>query len=245
MEYRSTFLGSNGFPKEGRDMATDLGRLCRVSVLLATFLAVLSVPAGTAPAGYVYVADRGNNRIVRMNDMSGAGWIVLGTSGSGAKQFNFPRGLFVDTAGRLYVADTENHRVVRVNDMTGAGWTAIGSVGAGPQQFNKPRGVFVDGSGKIYVTDSGNHRIVRIDDMGGAGWTTFGTFLGGVSKDQPGNMIDPASIFVEAAGRIYVADALNNRIVRMNDMTGSGWVTLGSPGSGVKQFSLPSTIFIR
>src|SRR5437899_11163072 len=112
MEYRSTFLGSNGFPKEGRDMATDLGRLCRVSVLLATFLAVLNVPAGTAPAGYVYVADRGNNRIVRMNDMSGAGWLVLGTRGSGAKPFNFPRGLFVDTVGILNVSDNVKHRAL-------------------------------------------------------------------------------------------------------------------------------------
>ena len=109
----------------------DTGKLLRVSVLLATFLVVSSAPAETAPpAGHIYVADRGNSRIVRMNDMSGAGWTVFGISGSGFKQFNFPRGLFVDTAGRIYVADTDNHRIVRVNDMSGAGWTATGSAGS-------------------------------------------------------------------------------------------------------------------
>jgi len=218
-------------------------------MLLATFLLVSSPPAETAPStGHIYVADRGNSRIVRMNDISGAGWIMLGTSGSGVKQFNFPRGLFVDTAGRIYVADTENHRIVRMNDMSGTGWTAIGSAGAGPKQFNKPRGVFVDGSGKIYVTDSGNHRTVRMGDMSGADWTTFGAFSGGSSKDKPGNLIDPAGIFVDVAGRIYIADIGSGydlrRIVRIDDITGSNWTPFGVWGKAVNRFDSPSSIVV-
>jgi hypothetical protein len=32
------------------------------------------------------------------------------------------------------------------------------------------------------------------------------------------------------SGQIYVADGLNNRIIRMNDMTGAGWTTFGTAG---------------
>ena len=36
---------------------------------------------------------------------------------------------------------------------------------------------------------------------------------------------NPAGLAFDSIGRIYVADYNNNRIVRMNDMSGSGWIT--------------------
>jgi hypothetical protein len=47
------------------------------------------------------------------------------------------------------------------------------------------------------------------------------------------------------AGQIFIADTGNNRIVRINDMTGAGWTTFGSLGSGTNQFNRPSDIFVR
>ncbi len=75
------------------------------------------------------MADAGNNRIVRIKDMTGARWTSLGgpASGGGTNQFNNPRGISVDTSGRIYVADAENNRIVRVDDMTGSGWTTLGT----------------------------------------------------------------------------------------------------------------------
>jgi streptogramin lyase len=87
-------------------------------------------------ADRIYVADWGNSGIVRMNDVTGAGWTVLGRGDPAADQLSNPRGLFVDGAGRVYVADANNKRIVRVNDMTGAGWVAFGMPGS-------PRGLFV------------------------------------------------------------------------------------------------------
>jgi hypothetical protein len=55
----------------------------------------------------------------------------------------------------------------------------------------------------------------------------------------------PPWIFVTAAGQIYVTDQMNTRIVRMNDMIGAGWVTLGPFGIGVGQFNVPGGIAVH
>jgi hypothetical protein len=48
-----------------------------------------------------------------------------------------------------------------------------------------------------------------------------------------------------SAGPIFVVDRDNHRIVRVNDMTGAGWTTFGSMGSGTNQFHHLSGIFVR
>jgi len=45
--------------------------------------------------GHIYIADSGNDRIVRIDDMAGKGWIAFGTSGKGDGQFNTPSGVFM------------------------------------------------------------------------------------------------------------------------------------------------------
>src|SRR3989454_694156 len=44
--------------------------------------------------------------------------------------------------------------------------------------------------------------------------------------------------------KIYVADESNNRIVRMDDMAGTGWTPFGVFGSGMNQFKFPSGIYV-
>jgi sugar lactone lactonase YvrE len=194
-------------------------------------------------SGRIYVADYGNNRIVRLDDISGAGWTAFGRQGSGINQFAYPTGVAVDARGRIYVADMSNSRIVRMDDISGAGWTAFGSFGSGTNQFINPAGVAMDSNGHIYVADSGNNRIVRMDDMRGTQWTAFGT---------PGNDVnqfnDPVGVAIDARGHIYITDYGNYRIVRMDDMSGSSWTVLGSPGhsghSGINQFDHPSGVTV-
>ena len=150
---------------------------------------------------HIYVTDLENNRIVRMNTLDGVGWVSFGGLGNGVNQFHAPWGIFVEPKkpavlpwsdlgwGFIYVTDCFNHRVVRMNDMTGAGWTTIGTQGAGVKQFNTPAGLYVawDHSSippkrHIYVADRLNHRIVRFDNMSGAGWITLGTQGDGIKQ---------------------------------------------------------------
>jgi streptogramin lyase len=188
----------------------------------------------TARTEHIYISEVGNNRIDRINDMSGTGWTTWSSpKGSSAGQVNVPYGLYVDTTGRIYIADLWNNRIVRMDDMSGSGWTSFGVLGTGTNEFNLPTDIFVDSSGKIYIADTFNNRIVRINDMTGTGWTAFGSFGSGANQ-----FIQPGGITVDSAGRIYVADPFNNRVVRINDMNGNGWVTLGS----TNQFHLPSGV---
>jgi DNA-binding beta-propeller fold protein YncE len=112
--------------------------------------------------GRIYVADFGNNRLVRMDDMTRAGWATLGTLGSGVKHFADISQVVVDGQDRIYVADADNHRIVRVYNMAGGGWSTFGSSGQGVDQLYYPAGVHV-AFPKIYMADSFNDRVAQID----------------------------------------------------------------------------------
>ena len=182
-----------------------------------------------------------------MDNMTGAGWVELGSFGSGTKQFSNPHGIFVASTGQNL-----RDRLRQQPDcadgyrrMTGAGWTtlAFGTSGSGTKQLPMPHGIFVGHgiSGKIYVIDAGNARIVRMDDMTGAGWTTFGTSGSGANQFSM-----PHGIFVDTAGKIYVADPSNSRIVRIDNMTGRGLgFELGTLGNEDNQFNGPRGVFLR
>lgn len=190
-------------------------------------------------SGRIYIADFGNNRIVRMDDMNGTNWAAFGSTGSGIGEFNRPTNLCLDGAGRLYVVDRLNDRIVRFDDMSGTNWVSFGSHGAGTGQFNAPSGIVAAPGGAIHIVDTCNYRIVRMDDMSGGNWTTFGTRGSGASQFE-----FPVGIAMDTHGRLYVADRDNCRIARFDDMGGDNWITFGGYGCGTSQFASPLGVAI-
>ena len=96
--------------------------------------------------GRVYVADQGNDRIVRFDDMDGTNWTAIGSFGTERNELMLyaPSGICLDRSGRIYVSQcSSNHRIVRMDDMTGANWTEFGVGGTGTGEFASPMGIFV------------------------------------------------------------------------------------------------------
>jgi streptogramin lyase len=177
----------------------------------------------------IYIADSGNNRIVRMDDMAGTNWVAFGTQGSGQNQFNDPFGIAVDSAGHIYVADKNNNRIVRMDDMNGTNWTVFGTQGSGQNQLNAPSGLFVDATNRIYIADTGNNRIARVDDITGTNWAV----------STANQLNGPSGVFVDSTNHVYVADTGNSRITRMDDISGANFAAVGSAGSLAGQFTQP------
>lgn len=123
----------------------------------------MSFPNGIAidGAGYVYVTDSNNGRLL-VFDQSGT---MIGQVGRGTGQGNLglPRGVAV-TGDRVYVADVTGQGVYTyrpVNDQEPRPQYVgfYGGLGVGDGQFQFPNGIAVDGRGRVYVTDSVNDRV--------------------------------------------------------------------------------------
>jgi len=78
----------------------------------------------------------------------------LGSEGSGAGQFKFPRGLCVDREGSVIVADRNNDRVSQ--------WTVAGRfvrhLLTRDDGLRAPYAVSISDAGQLVVTESGNSR---------------------------------------------------------------------------------------
>lgn len=188
----------------------------------------------------LYIADRENDRVRRVDHATGimttvAGTGVQGYSGNGgpatAAKFNKPISLALDTAGNLFIADEDNHRVRKVFASTGvvekiAGNGTAGYNGDGIQavgaRLNYPSGVGVDNAGNVYIGDRANHRIRKVDPSGVIS-TIAGNGNVGFSGDG-GNATSamlnyPRNLFADGSGNIYFADTDNDRVRKVTFCT--------------------------
>jgi prepilin-type N-terminal cleavage/methylation domain-containing protein len=137
--------------------------------------AQFSAPRGVAvdSAGFVYVADTSNSAIRKISAggvvSTLAGGVAGFTDGTGAAaQFNFPRGVAVDSAGTVYVADSSNNAIRKITS-AGVVTTLAGGVGGyvdgtgTAAQFNNAYGVSVDFDSTLYIADTNNYliRVIR------------------------------------------------------------------------------------
>lgn len=206
--------------------------------------------------GNLFIAD-GDNDCIRKITPSGIVTTYAGTGVAGyldgpdsIAQFRSPFDICMDDDGNMYVSDFENQYIRKistdgmVSTVAGNGIAGYVDGPAATAEFNYPRGIVRDAAGNLYVSDSWNHRIRKIDADG-----VVSTFAGGgnifgvqsVSEfkdgaDTTARFYTPCGLSIDAAGNIYVADAYNHRVRKIDPsrivstMAGTG--LSGSTGGG-------------
>jgi len=132
-----------------------------------------------------------------------------------------PEGLVVLKDGSIVVCDTHYHRLVWF-DGDGHVLNTSGQTGTQAGEFIYPVGITKDAGENLYVCEYGGHDRVQKLTREGAWLLEFGSF-----GTQPGQFQRPSGLAWHA-GKIYVTDAVNNRVLVFTD-TGKFEGLLGKP----------------
>ncbi len=188
------------------------------------------------PANELYIADGFRVRKVdstgTITTVAGRAW-PPGYGGDGGPavdaQLGWVFGLAVDSVGNLYIADSTNSRVRKV-DTAGMITTVAGSGESGfsgdggpatEAQLGTVAGLAVDASGNIYISDLEHHRVRMIDPSGTIS-TVVGDGRGGYNGDNipaaGARLLHPRGVAVSPSGDLYIGDAYNHRVRRVDQM---------------------------
>jgi Secretion system C-terminal sorting domain len=216
----------------------------------ATAAQLSSPNAAAVYNGAVYIADLDFN-VVRKVDTFGiittiAGIYSFGYSGDAGPatdaELNAPAGVAFDRKGNLYIADLYNFRIRKVdtfgNITTYAGTGTPGYTGdlgaATAATLNSPVAVTCDTIGNLYIADNSNYVIRKVDTNGiittYAGNNTSG-FSGDGGPATTAELASPVAVYADPAGNLYIADAGNQTVRKVNSTTGMISTIAGVPST--------------
>ena len=183
--------------------------------------------------GNLYICEIGRIRKVSpdgvIHTVAGTGQLVSfqpdGLPAAGAPLY--AKGIAVDGEGNVYAAEEFNGRIRKIDGAgilsTVAGTGRPGFSGdygpASAARLAGPTSVIIGEDGSLYIADTGNHRIRVVFPHGGI-MTVAGTGEpshgpdGGSSLHTP--IYQPSVIAVDPSGRIYLLDATNHRVRRID-----------------------------
>jgi Secretion system C-terminal sorting domain/NHL repeat len=206
--------------------------------ILAT-IAMINSPNGVVldRNGNIFIADKYNNRIRRIERTTGIITTIAGTGIAGyngdsllatSTQLNYPQYITIDTIGNLYINDGFNNRIRKVTPAgiisTIAGNGSIGFSGdsnsATNATFNQILGICTDIAGNVYIADGGNARIRKVNVINGIITTIAGNGTAIYNGDgllSQSTQIGAYDIVCDKANDIYIADHTNHRIRKINN----------------------------
>ncbi|CAF1182395.1 unnamed protein product [Adineta ricciae] len=187
----------------------------------------------------IFIADWGNDRIVRWKRNENQGTVVAGGNGKGnsLNQLNEPTDVIFDEQNNsIIIADFGNRRVMRWFLNTNQSEILIHNISCWRLTMDK--------FGFVYVSDREKHEVRRWKK----GEKGEGTLVaGGNGKgDQLNQFNVPTSLFVDDKQSIYVSDLGNHRVMKWRKDAQEGIVVAGGNGKGenLNQLNCPEGIIV-
>jgi len=186
-------------------------------------------------SGNIYISDFYNNRIRKINIVTG---IITTFAGNGIGGYNgdtltatlaslwSPAGIGFDKKGNLYISDYGNSRIRKVDTFgimtTIAGNGTVGYSGDNGQAIsailNSPYGLHFDTLSNLFFADG--NRVRKINMVTGIITTVAGNggqgFAGDLGQADSAELFKPLDVIVDAYGNLYISDLDNNRIRKVN-----------------------------
>lgn len=206
-------------------------------------------------SGNLFIADRLNHRIRKVNANTGiistiAGNGIAGFGGDGSvassASLDNPSDLAIDSSGNLYIADTYNFRIRKVNasssnitTVAGNGTQGHGGDGSAATSASiyEPFSLAIDKLSNLYISDRFYCRIRKVNLITGIISTVAGSGFAGYGGDGgpaiAASLNAPSGVTVDSLGNLYIADAGNNRIRKVNASSG---IISTIVGNGIKGF---------
>lgn len=174
--------------------------------------AKLSQPLGMDidPDGNLYIADTGNNRILKC---SPRGELLREAGGFGfdREQFDRPVGVWAGNGLDVFVVDYNNQRLERYDkDLNYIASYYSDELQDESLQFGYPTAAGFSSNGEIFLADHEFNRVLRIDSFGKPK-ASFGDFNWG-----EGRLSHPAKILLTSRREIFVSDSTAEAIVEFD-----------------------------
>lgn len=187
--------------------------------------------------GNVWVVERDNHRILKLDPSLKKVLMQLGTAGepgTDATHFNRPSGISVLRSGNLVVTDGYgNNRVLlfapdgKLIKQLAKGAGGPDDKGTAPGEWHLPHQAAIDAQDNVYVIDRENHRIQVFDkdlnyqrEIAHPGWNPWDIAISRKGDD----------------GFAYIADHAGERVHKIQLSDGKILATWGTPGRGPGQF---------